>query len=74
MLPDQGRQQLPLQEDLCDLRLGARRRLGRAFALAREGVLASTRENETVYLPVVDVKDDFVYVVMATRGSRATRP
>lgn len=66
--PDEQRDQLILQEELLDLSLGARRRLGRAFAITHDGVAASARDQETAFCPVVDVKQDFVYVVLSTKG------
>jgi len=65
---DDQREQLRLQEELLDLPLGARRRRGRAFALTHEKVAASTRSHETVFCPITDSKNDFVYVVLSTRG------
>ncbi len=65
---DDQRERLRLQEELLDLPLGARWRLGRAFALTHEKVAASTRGHETVFCPITDIKNDFVYVVLSTRG------
>ena len=65
---DNQREQLRLQEELLELPLGARRRRGRAFALTHGKVAASTRGHETVFCPITDIKNDFVYVVLSTRG------
>jgi hypothetical protein len=57
---DDQREQLRLQEELLDLRLGERRRLGRAFALMHEKVATSTRTPETTFCPIPDIKKNFV--------------
>jgi len=42
---------------------------GRAFALTHEKVKTSTRSPETAFCPIPDIKKDFVYVVLSTRGT-----
>jgi hypothetical protein len=66
--PDDRCEPLVLQEELCDLPLGARRRLGRAFALVYEKAADAAGDRVTIFAPVPDVKDDFVYVVLSARG------
>lgn len=59
---------LRLQEELCDLPLGAGRQLGRAFAVTRKALQESTAEQEMRYFAIPDAKADFLVVVASSRG------
>ena len=66
--PESERNYVRLQEELCDLRLGVRRQLGRALALVRKTLAVSPSPQETVYMAIPDAKPDFLYVVLSARG------
>lgn len=56
---------LRLQEELCDLRLGARRMLGRALTESRARL---AEPQDMAYIAVPDAKPAFVYVIASARG------
>lgn len=65
----QRRNYLLLQENLCDLGLGARRRLGEALSMLALKVAATTERSDMAFAAFfTDTKGDFLYVPMATTG------
>lgn len=64
---------LRMQENICDLRLNERRRLGQKLWQAIHGLRPDTPEDMTYAVGYVDYKPDFLYVLAAARGlDRAT--
>jgi hypothetical protein len=68
LLPTDEPHNLRLQEELCDLRLGARRLLGRAFATTRAKLAESAEPQGMTYMAVPDAKPNFAFAIGATRG------
>lgn len=60
---------LLLQENLCDLGLAARRRLGEALSILARKVAANTERTDMAFAAFfTDAKPDFLYVPMAAKG------
>ncbi len=68
MAPEGQRDRLRLQEELCDLPLAARRRIGRAFMVVSDVMAVSPPEIDMRLIAVPDAKPDFLYVLSSTRG------